>query len=121
MLHLISGSCKSSREGADVGDESPSNFAGDGRFEILCQSATAAEPCEGSFNDPSAGQDFEGAPRTMHGPPIGPLLQAGEESCGNQTAPTPRRDDLHRQTERYLTGPKLPVRRSEVEGRPVNV
>lgn len=48
-------------------------------------------------------------------------LQAGEESCGNQSAPTLREDDLYRQTGRCLTNPKLPVRRSEAEGRPVNV
>jgi hypothetical protein len=42
-----------------MSDESPGNCAVDGRFKILCQSSTASDPCEGSFNDPSAGQDFE--------------------------------------------------------------
>ena len=53
--------------------------------------------------------------------PIGLPLQAGEGSCGNQSVPTLRRDDLHRQTGRCLRDPKLPVRRSVVEDRPVNV
>jgi hypothetical protein len=42
-----------------VGNERPGNGAGDARFEILCQPATATEPCESTFDDPSAGQDFE--------------------------------------------------------------
>ena len=42
-----------------MGDERPGNGAGDGRFEIFCQSTTAAEPCESSFDDPSAWQNFE--------------------------------------------------------------
>ena len=42
-----------------MGNERPSNGAGDCRFEILCQSATATEPCESTFDDPSAGQNFE--------------------------------------------------------------
>src|ERR1019366_4535170 len=32
---------------------------GDCRFEILCQPATATEPCESTLDDPSAGQNFE--------------------------------------------------------------
>jgi hypothetical protein len=39
--------------------ECPGNGAGDCRFEILCESATATEPCESTFDDPSAGQNFE--------------------------------------------------------------
>jgi len=42
-----------------VGNERPSNGAGDRRFEILCEPATATEPCESTFDDPSAGQNFE--------------------------------------------------------------
>ncbi len=42
-----------------MGNERPGNSAGDGRFEILCQSATTADPCKSSFDDPSAGQNFE--------------------------------------------------------------
>ena len=53
--------------------------------------------------------------------PIAPPLQAGEGSSGNQSAPTPRPDDLHRRTGRCLTDPKPRARRSEVEGRPVTV
>jgi len=48
-------------------------------------------------------------------------LQADEGSCGNQSAPTLREDDLYRQTGRFLTNPKLPVRRSEAESRRVNL
>ena len=42
-----------------MSDERPGNCAGDCRFEILCQSATATEPCESTFDNPSAGQNFE--------------------------------------------------------------
>ena len=42
-----------------MSDERPCNGAGDGRFKILCQSTAAAEPCESSFDDPSARQNFE--------------------------------------------------------------
>ena len=42
-----------------MSDERPGNGAGDGRFEILRQSTAAAEPCESSFDDPSARQNFE--------------------------------------------------------------
>ena len=42
-----------------MGDERPGNGAGDCRFEILCQPATATEPCESAFDDPSARQNFE--------------------------------------------------------------
>ena len=42
-----------------MGDECPGNGAGDCRFEILCQSATATEPRKSTFDDPSAGQNFE--------------------------------------------------------------
>jgi len=42
-----------------VGDERPGNGAGDCRFEILCQSATATEPRESTFDNPSAWQNFE--------------------------------------------------------------
>ena len=40
-------------------NECPGNGAGDCRFEILCQSATATEPCESTFDNPSAWQNFE--------------------------------------------------------------
>ena len=42
-----------------MGDECPSNRAGDCRFEILCQSTTTTEPRESTFDDPSAWQNFE--------------------------------------------------------------
>jgi hypothetical protein len=42
-----------------VGDERPGNGAGDCRFEVLCQPATATKPCESTFDDPSAGQNFK--------------------------------------------------------------
>jgi hypothetical protein len=42
-----------------VRNERPSNGAGDCRFEILCQPATATKPCESTFDDPSAWQNFE--------------------------------------------------------------
>ena len=48
-----------SREEADVSDQRPGYGAGDGRFEILRQSTAAAEPCESSFDHPSAWQNFE--------------------------------------------------------------
>jgi len=59
MIAFDSSSCESPREGSDVGNERPSNGAGDCRFEILCQSATATEPCESTFDNPSAWQNFK--------------------------------------------------------------
>jgi hypothetical protein len=41
-----------------VRNECPGN-GGDCRLEILCEPATATEPCERTFDDPSAGQNFE--------------------------------------------------------------
>jgi hypothetical protein len=48
-----------------VDDERPGNGAGDGRFEILCQSTTATEPCESTFDDPSAWLNFEALRRVV--------------------------------------------------------
>lgn len=42
-----------------MSDQRPGNGAGDGRFEIFRQSTAAAEPCESSFDQPSARQHFE--------------------------------------------------------------
>ena len=42
-----------------MSDQRPGNGAGDGRFEIFRQSAAPAEPCESSFDHPSARQNFE--------------------------------------------------------------
>ena len=42
-----------------MSDQRPGNGAGDGRFEIFRQSTAAAEPCESSFDHPSARQNFE--------------------------------------------------------------
>src|SRR3979409_532272 len=55
----MSSSYESSCKDADVSYERPGNGAGDCRFEILCQSATATEPRKSTFDDPSAGQNFE--------------------------------------------------------------
>ena len=44
-------------------DERPGNGAGDCGFEILCQPATATEPSESTFHDPSARQNFEAVRR----------------------------------------------------------
>ena len=59
MILFDVSSCESQREGSDVGDERPGNSASDGRFEILCQSTTATEPCESTFDDSSAWQNFD--------------------------------------------------------------
>ena len=42
-----------------MSNQRPGNGAGDGRFEIFRQSTAAAEPCESSFDHPSARQNFE--------------------------------------------------------------
>src|ERR1700704_1172900 len=55
----MSSSYESSCKDADVSYERPGNGAGDCRFEILCQAATAPEPRKSTFDDPSAGQNFE--------------------------------------------------------------
>jgi hypothetical protein len=40
-----------------VSDERPGNCAGDCRFQIPCQSATATEPCESTFDHPALRED----------------------------------------------------------------
>jgi hypothetical protein len=44
---------------ANVGDEEPGLGAGDVFLPILGHSTAASKPCEGSFDDPAAGDDFE--------------------------------------------------------------
>ena len=56
---MISGSCEEAGEAADVGDEQPCLGALDCSFPIPCQTAAASKPCEGTFDDPSAGQNLE--------------------------------------------------------------
>ena len=43
----------------NVGDEEPGLGAGDVFLPILGHSTAASEPCEGTFDDPAAGNDFE--------------------------------------------------------------
>ena len=65
-----------------MGDERPGNGAGDGRFEILCQSATATEPCESTFDDPSAGQNFEALRRVgTFDDFYRPFVNGGDKMC----------------------------------------
>jgi hypothetical protein len=40
-----------------VGDEDPSDGALQGGLEVLCEAAASAEPAEGSFHHPPAGQE----------------------------------------------------------------
>ena len=42
-----------------MGDEGPGNGALDAGFEVLCEPPASAEPGEGSFDHPSARQQFE--------------------------------------------------------------
>jgi hypothetical protein len=64
---------------ANVGDEEPGLGAGDVFLPILGHSTAASKPCEGSFADPAAGDDFEALGRVgtlddLDGP-FGQLLQ----------------------------------------------
>jgi hypothetical protein len=51
----------------DVRDENPGRCAGNGRFEVLGQSAASSEPGECALDEPSSRQNFEtiGAIRTL--------------------------------------------------------
>lgn len=42
-----------------MSDVDPSFAGGDGLVPVLCEPATASEPCEGAFDDPPSGEDFE--------------------------------------------------------------
>ena len=46
-------------DASNVRDEEPCLGAGDVFLPILSHSTAASEPCEGSFDDPAAGNDFE--------------------------------------------------------------
>lgn len=56
---MIAGFCDASGEELDRSDEEPCGCGRDGLFEVLGEAAVAIEPCQGSFDDPSAKQDFE--------------------------------------------------------------
>lgn len=51
--------CDPPGEELDGRDEQPSGCGSGGLFEVLGAAAVAAEPCQRSFDDPAAGQDFE--------------------------------------------------------------
>jgi hypothetical protein len=55
---MIAGFCDASREELDRSYEEPCGCGRDGLFEVLGE-AVAIEPCQGSFDDPAARQDFE--------------------------------------------------------------
>ena len=40
-------------------NQNPRRCAGDGRFEVIGQSAASSEPCERPFDHPSSRQDLE--------------------------------------------------------------
>ena len=59
MSCFVSGPCETPGQQADVGDQHPGDRAGDGRLDVLGQAATAAEPGECAFDDPSSRENFE--------------------------------------------------------------
>ena len=71
---IFSSSCQPACKGSDVGDEGPGDGVVDCGLEVPCETAAAAEPGEGAFDDPTARDDFE-SPRL-----IGALLAASATS-----------------------------------------
>ena len=59
MNSWISSPCDSAGEELNAGDQQPGLGAFDGFLEVFCEAAVAAEPGEGSFDDPAARQEFE--------------------------------------------------------------
>lgn len=51
--------CDASCEDSDICDEEPGDSAFEGSLPVFCEAARAAEPGEGSLDDPASGQDFE--------------------------------------------------------------
>ena len=61
MVFCLSLTGDFSCEQADMGEEEPCGGAGNGGFEILGEASASAEPGEGSFHHPAAGQEFKPA------------------------------------------------------------
>src|SRR5712691_11321207 len=59
MNALGSRPCEASGKQAQIGEKEPGCGAGDGGFEVLGEAATATQPGEGAFDDPSSGQELE--------------------------------------------------------------
>ena len=65
-------------------------------FPVFCQASAAPEPCEGAFDDPSSGEDFEalggvGALDDLEGPLADPVegaaqFRPGISAIGEQMA-----------------------------------
>ncbi len=79
MNRLISKSCDPSRKELDAGDHEPGRGAGDGRLEVLGETAVAAEPGESALHHPTPGQDLEARHAVASlddlQPPLADLLQ----------------------------------------------
>ena len=79
-----------------MGDEDPSLGGGDGFLPVLGQAAASSQPCEGSFDDPSARQDLEALggigslddldPPVAGAPQRLPQLRAGVAAVGEDVA-----------------------------------
>ena len=106
--------CDTSGEELDGCDEQPGGCGCDGLFEVLGETAVAAEPGQRSFDDPPAGQDLEafcgiGPLDDLDGPFADAAqgfaqLVAGIATIGEQV-PEPREpvDDLGEQQRRPVT------------------
>src|SRR5712671_4282667 len=59
MIGLHSSPCEAAGEQSKVGQQHPGCGAGDGRLEVLGETAATAEPGEGTLDHPSPGQELE--------------------------------------------------------------
>ncbi len=59
MNCFVSSPCEPPHEELDTRHHEPCFSACDGCLEVLCEPAVAAEPREGAFHNPSAGQNLE--------------------------------------------------------------
>src|SRR5258705_4325858 len=61
MICAFSGSGETAGKQPNAGDQEPGFGAGNAGLEVLGETAVAAEPGEGAFDDPAFGLGFEGA------------------------------------------------------------
>src|SRR3977135_2337440 len=59
MIGLHSSTCEAAGEQSKVGQQHPGCGAGDGRLEVLGETAATAEPGKGTLDHPSPGQELE--------------------------------------------------------------
>src|SRR5436853_5578884 len=131
MLAIFSGSCKTLREKENAGDEEPGLRACNAPFVVFGETAIAAEPGKGAFDDPALGFGLEvsdplGSADDLDPPPAEPCgslakLTAAVHPIGEDVAQL-REGGTQRAQQRYRTmnildvGGVYPKRKQEALG-----